>query len=78
MASVCAGSLALMDAGVPISEPVAGVAIGLVTKVTANNEIEDFRLLTDLLVCEENVMKPLLQGDLESFKSKNTSKFVEW
>lgn len=32
MATVCGGSLALMDAGVPISAPVAGVAIGLVTK----------------------------------------------
>ena len=52
MASVCAGSLALMDAGVPIVEPVAGVAIGLVTKVTDDNQIEDYRILTDLLVCD--------------------------
>ena len=51
MASACAGSLALMDAGVPISEPVAGIAIGLVTKLTNDGEIEDFRLLTDILVC---------------------------
>lgn len=37
MATVCGGSLALMDAGVPISAPVAGVAIGLVTKVENND-----------------------------------------
>lgn len=37
MATVCGGSLALMDAGVPISAPVAGVAIGLVTKCENND-----------------------------------------
>lgn len=37
MATVCAGSLALMDAGVPIAAPVAGVAIGLVTKCQDND-----------------------------------------
>lgn len=52
MASVCGGSLALMDAGVPIKAPAAGVAIGLVTKYGdgQNKSIEDYRLLTDLLV----------------------------
>ena len=50
MASACAGSLALMDAGVPISEPVAGIAIGLVTKLDNDGEIKDFRLLSDILV----------------------------
>lgn len=52
MASVCGGSLALMDAGVPIKAPAAGVAIGLVTKYGSgqNKSIEDYRLLTDLLV----------------------------
>ena len=45
MASVCGASLALMDAGVPIKSPAAGIAIGLVVddKNTAN-----FRLLTDI------------------------------
>ncbi|KAI5740576.1 hypothetical protein M8J76_005214 [Diaphorina citri] len=38
MASVCGGSLALMDAGVPITEPCAGVAVGLVTRPS----IEDY------------------------------------
>lgn len=52
MASVCGGSLALMDAGVPISAPAAGVAIGLLTKYSNNDtkHLEDYRLLTDLLV----------------------------
>lgn len=52
MATVCGGSLALMDAGVPIKEAVAGVAIGLVTKYDSGNpnELEDYRLLTDILV----------------------------
>ena len=51
MASVCGGSLALMDAGVPISSPVAGVAIGLVTNTDPEtNEIKDYEILTDILV----------------------------
>ncbi|ERE88777.1 serine/threonine-protein phosphatase 4 regulatory subunit 3B [Cricetulus griseus] len=50
MASACGGSLALMDAGVPISSAVAGVAVGLVTKNNPEKgEIEDYRLLTDIL-----------------------------
>lgn len=51
MASVCGGSLALMDAGVPISSPVAGVAIGLVTNTDpVTQEIKDYEILTDILV----------------------------
>lgn len=52
MATVCAGSMALMDAGVPISTSVAGVAIGLVTKYQNDDtkHLEDYRVLTDLLV----------------------------
>lgn len=51
MASVCGGSLALMDAGVPISQPAAGVAIGLVSRTNPETQqIEDYRILTDLLV----------------------------
>ena len=51
MASVCGGSLALMDAGVKVSQPAAGVAIGMVSKAKANSaEVEDYRLLTDILV----------------------------
>jgi polyribonucleotide nucleotidyltransferase len=51
MASVCAGSLALMDSGVPISSPVAGVAIGLITKYDESTKnITDYKILTDILV----------------------------
>ncbi|KAF3826760.1 hypothetical protein GH733_009285 [Mirounga leonina] len=49
MASACGGSLALMDAGVPISSAVAGVAIGLVTKNSPDKGEIDYRLLTDIL-----------------------------
>jgi polyribonucleotide nucleotidyltransferase len=44
MASVCAASLALMDAGVPIKEPVAGISIGLVK----DKESGDYKILTDI------------------------------
>lgn len=51
MASVCGGSLALMDAGIPISSSVAGVAMGLMTKFEEDTKhIEDYRILTDILV----------------------------
>ena len=47
MATVCAGSLALMDAGVPIKAPVAGVAMGLVM------EGDKYAILTDILGLED-------------------------
>jgi len=47
MATVCAGSLSLMDAGVPITAPVAGVAMGLVM------EDGKYRILTDILGLED-------------------------
>ncbi|MDR6219715.1 polyribonucleotide nucleotidyltransferase [Deinococcus soli (ex Cha et al. 2016)] len=47
MATVCSGTLALMDAGVPIKAPVAGVAMGLVM------EGEKYRVLTDILGLED-------------------------
>lgn len=50
MATVCGGSMALMDAGVPIASPVAGVAMGLITKYDDKDKLEDYRILTDLLV----------------------------
>lgn len=48
MASVCGSSLSLMDAGVPIKEPVAGIAMGLVTKQLGKSVI-----LTDILGIED-------------------------
>lgn len=52
MASVCGGSLALMDAGVPITQPAAGVAIGLITNYDNDDpkHLKDYRILTDILV----------------------------
>ncbi|XP_036876337.2 polyribonucleotide nucleotidyltransferase 1, mitochondrial isoform X2 [Manis javanica] len=70
MASVCGGSLALMDAGVPISSAVAGVAVGMVTKNNPDKgEIEDYRLLTDILGIED------YSGDMD-FKIAGTSKGI--
>ncbi len=48
MASVCGGTLSLMDAGVPISDPVAGISIGLV------KEPDRFVLLTDIMGDEDH------------------------
>ncbi|KAI8045526.1 polyribonucleotide nucleotidyltransferase 1, mitochondrial [Drosophila gunungcola] len=55
MASVCGGSLALMDAGVPVNAPAAGVAIGLVTKFENEDtkHLQDYRILTDILGIED-------------------------
>ncbi|XP_047369834.1 polyribonucleotide nucleotidyltransferase 1, mitochondrial [Vespa velutina] len=55
MASICGGSLALMDAGVPISSPVSGVAMGLITQYNDQDptEIKDYRILTDILGMED-------------------------
>jgi polyribonucleotide nucleotidyltransferase len=49
MASTCASTLALMDAGVPIREPVAGIAMGL-----ASDEKGNFKILTDLQDLEDS------------------------
>jgi polyribonucleotide nucleotidyltransferase len=53
MASVCAGVLALMDAGVPISKPVAGISCGLVTEY-AGTEISRYTMLTDIIGSEDH------------------------
>lgn len=49
MATVCGGSLALLDAGVPLSAMAGGVAMGLITRCNSEGDIEDFRILTDIL-----------------------------
>jgi polyribonucleotide nucleotidyltransferase len=63
MASVCGTSLALMDAGVPISAPVAGVAMGLV------KEGARFQVLTDILGDEDHL------GDMD-FKVAGTKEGI--
>jgi polyribonucleotide nucleotidyltransferase len=60
MASVCGASLALMDAGVPIRAPVAGIAMGLI------KEQERFAVLTDILGDEDHL------GDMD-FKVAGTA-----
>lgn len=52
MATVCGGTLALLDAGIELSSPAAGVAMGVVTKYSENipDKIKEYRILTDLLV----------------------------
>jgi polyribonucleotide nucleotidyltransferase len=63
MATVCGASLALMDAGVPIKAPVAGIAMGLV------KEGEQVRVLTDILGDEDHL------GDMD-FKVAGTAEGV--
>jgi len=54
MATVCGGSLALMDAGVPLVRPVAGISIGLCTEYGADNQIARYKLLTDIIGWEDH------------------------
>ncbi len=63
MASICGGSLALMDAGVPIREHIAGISIGLVS------ENGRYRLLTDIVGDEDHY------GDMD-FKIAGTTKGI--
>lgn len=63
MASVCSGSLSLMDAGVPLKAPVAGIAMGLV------KEGKDYQILSDILGDEDHL------GDMD-FKVAGTSKGI--
>ena len=63
MASVCGSSLALMDAGVPIRKPVAGIAMGLI------KEGDDYTVLTDIAGVEDHL------GDMD-FKVAGTEKGI--
>ncbi len=53
MATVCGGSLALMDAGVPMARPVAGISIGLCTEHDDMDRISRHKLLTDIIGWED-------------------------
>jgi polyribonucleotide nucleotidyltransferase len=53
MATVCGGSLALMDAGVPMVRPVAGISIGLCTEHDDKDKIARYKLLTDIIGWED-------------------------
>jgi polyribonucleotide nucleotidyltransferase len=63
MATVCGGSLALMDAGVPLKRPVAGIAMGLIL------EGKDFAVISDILGDEDHL------GDMD-FKVAGTSEGI--
>lgn len=65
MATVCAGTLALMDAGVQISAPVSGIAMGLIT----DKDSGEFAVLSDILGDED------FMGDMD-FKVTGTSKGI--
>jgi polyribonucleotide nucleotidyltransferase len=54
MASVCSGVLALMDAGVPIKTPVAGISVGLVTENDETGNLKRYNLLTDIIGSEDH------------------------
>jgi polyribonucleotide nucleotidyltransferase len=51
MASVCGGTLALMDAGVPMIRPVAGISVGICTEYGRQNS--KYKLLTDIIGWED-------------------------
>lgn len=53
MASVCGGTLALMDAGVPLIRPVGGISIGLCTEYDGKDTISRYKLLTDIIGWED-------------------------
>ncbi len=65
MATVCAGSLALMDAGVPVSGPVSGIAMGMIS----DSETGKYAILSDILGDEDHL------GDMD-FKVTGTEKGI--
>ncbi|MCZ8215752.1 MAG: polyribonucleotide nucleotidyltransferase, partial [Cyclobacteriaceae bacterium] len=65
MATVCAGTLALMDAGVPISGPVSGIAMGMISDSTTGK----YAILSDILGDEDHL------GDMD-FKVTGTEKGI--
>lgn len=69
MASVCAGSMALLAAGVPLKRPVAGISVGLVTEQNDQHEITTYKTLLDIIGSED------FYGDMD-FKLCGTSEGV--
>lgn len=69
MASVCGGVLALMDAGVPLKRPVAGISVGLVSENNEDGKITRYAMLTDIIGSEDHF------GDMD-FKLCGTSEGV--
>ena len=75
MASVCGGSLAMMDAGVPMTAPVAGVAMGLIM----DEQTGKYAVLSDIAGCRGSLRRHGLQGRRHrrraSPRSRWTSRF---
>jgi polyribonucleotide nucleotidyltransferase len=69
MASICGGCLSLMDAGVPIIAPVAGISCGLMTSNHADGSIDKAVVITDILGEEDHF------GDMD-FKLAGTTKGI--
>jgi len=69
MASICGGCLSLMDAGVPIIAPVAGISCGLMTENAADGSITKWTTITDILGEEDHF------GDMD-FKLAGTTKGI--
>jgi polyribonucleotide nucleotidyltransferase len=69
MATVCAGVMALLDAGVPLIRPVGGISVGLVTDTDSDASIKSYKLLLDIIGSED------FYGDMD-FKLCGTSEGV--
>jgi polyribonucleotide nucleotidyltransferase len=69
MASICGGCLSLMDAGVPLIAPVAGISCGLMTEIDASGTITKWSTITDILGEEDHF------GDMD-FKLAGTTKGI--
>lgn len=69
MASICGGTLSLMDAGVPLLAPVAGISVGLVSERDESGTISNYTMLTDILGAEDHF------GDMD-FKIAGTTEGI--
>jgi polyribonucleotide nucleotidyltransferase len=69
MASVCAGTMALLDAGVPLIRPVGGISVGLVTENNEDGSLKSHKMLLDIIGSED------FYGDMD-FKLCGTSEGV--
>ncbi|MGB2941151.1 MAG: polyribonucleotide nucleotidyltransferase [Candidatus Dormiibacterota bacterium] len=69
MASVCGSTLSLMDAGVPIKSPVAGIAMGLITRTGDASEGAEYSILSDIQGVEDAL------GDMD-FKVAGTAEGI--
>ncbi|MDX1679336.1 MAG: polyribonucleotide nucleotidyltransferase [Akkermansiaceae bacterium] len=69
MATVCAGTMSLLNAGVPLRRPVAGISVGLVTENNEDGSLKEHKMLLDIIGSED------FYGDMD-FKLCGTSEGV--